>query len=168
MPIPSCLATMRCAAALLLSGIACFVPPESAWAGPPAAIENLCAAPSALGVQVIRKFCDGAAVLQLTLNGHVRTIKGGQCDAMGGMKSFNAGLMSIDHAVAGGPSYIGFTLSDGSTASLAIHLDGKKYLFTTKSGAMSDKGGSFDGSGASMGPDHTAVTVHGQFVCAKS
>lgn len=128
--------------------------------------ENLCSAPASTGASVIRKFCDGPATLQLTLNGKARAIKGGQCDHQMGMRSFNAGMVSIDHAVSGGPNYIGFTLpDDASTPSLTIHLDGKKYLFQTKTGSITDKGGMFDGVGSDIGPAHTNVTVHGSFIC---
>jgi hypothetical protein len=116
---------------------------------------------------VIRKFCDGPAVLQLSINGKARVIKGGQCDHMMGMRSFNAGLMTIEHTVSGGPNYIGFTLPDDGTPSLAIHLDGKKYLFQNKTGSITDKGGVFDGTGHSIGPDNAAVVVHGSFACTR-
>jgi hypothetical protein len=82
------------------------------------------------------------------------------------MRSFNAGMVAIDHAVSGGPNYVGFTLpDDASTPSLTVHLDGKRYLLQSKTGSITDKGGVFDGVGSDIGPAHSSVTVHGSFSC---
>lgn len=166
-------ALLRCAAHLVLS--ACVVTVglvAGAWAlgpaqaGPTAMAGTLCTVPPAWGIQVIRSFCTGPAVLTLTLNGQTRIIKGGQCDHQIGMRSFNAGMMSITRAVSGAPDYVGFTVpEDGSTKSLAVIMGGKKYLFTSKAGAISDSGGIFDGAGNDIGPGQAHVQVHGSFTC---
>jgi hypothetical protein len=157
-----------CATALLFG--ASWVSPQAVPAAqaavPQYPAEAFCSSYAPPGLRIVRKFCDGPATLHLTINGKPRTITGGVCDSMMGMRSFNAGIAVIDHAVEGGPDYVGVTFT-GGTPSVAIHLDGKRYIFTTRSGSMTDKGGAFDAAGNSLGPDHAAVAVHGSFVCSK-
>jgi hypothetical protein len=112
---------------------------------------------------VIRTFCDGPAVVTLTIAGVPHTLNGGSCETTGSAFALNLGVVAGPELAGPKPDYVGLstqtTTGAFTNAVLAVNVDGKGYALTQNSGAVSATGGSFAGK-ALNGED-----VSGSFTC---
>jgi hypothetical protein len=112
---------------------------------------------------VIRTFCDGSAVVKITVAGVPHTLSGGSCSTTGGMFSLNLGVVAGPDLAGPKPDYFGLTVQGAggsfTNAVMAVNVDGKGYAVTENSGSVSPTGGSFTGK-AVGGQD-----VSGSFTC---
>jgi hypothetical protein len=113
---------------------------------------------------VVRTFCDGPAVVKLTVAGQPRTLTGGTCSTTGGVFSLNLGVVAGPELAGPRPDYFGLTAPSASgaftNAVLALNIDGKGYALTENTGQVGAAGGSFTGKAMGGGPD-----VAGTFTC---
>jgi hypothetical protein len=113
---------------------------------------------------VIHTFCDGSAVVKLTVGGVPHTLTGGECSTIGGMFALNLGVVSGPDLAGPKPDYVGLTtqVTTGhfTNAVLAVNIDGKGYAVTENSGDISAASGSFTGKAMGNGPD-----ISGTFTC---
>ena len=113
---------------------------------------------------VIRTFCDGRAVVKITVAGVDHVLHGGTCQQAGGMFVLNLGVVA--NADLGGPKpdYVGLTvpMTTGhfTNAILSVTVKGRSYALTGNSGDLNPPSGSFQGVAASDGTD-----VAGSFTC---
>jgi hypothetical protein len=112
---------------------------------------------------VIRTFCDGPAVVKVSVAGVAHTLNGGVCETQGAMFSLNLGVVSGPDLAGPKPDYVGLTAQTTSgpytNAVLAVNVEGKAYAVTQNSGTVSPVGGTFAGKALS-GED-----VSGSFTC---
>ncbi len=112
---------------------------------------------------MIRTFCDGPAVVNLTVAGVRHTLNGGACETTGGVFALNLGVVAGPGLAGPKPDYVGLSTQvisgPFSNAVLTVNLDGKGYAVTRNSGEVSPTGGSFAGK-ARGGED-----VSGSFTC---
>lgn len=98
---------------------------------------------------VVRTFCDGPAVVKLTLGGVQRTLTGGACSTDGGVFALNLGVVAGPGLAGPKPDYVGLsapvTAGHFTNAVLAVNLDGKAYALTENSGDVGPAGGDFTG-----------------------
>ena len=111
---------------------------------------------------VIRTFCDGAAVVKLTVAGVDHTLTGGTCQPAPASFALNLGVVAGPDLAGPKPDYIGLTapVANGpfTNAVLAVDIDGKGYAIAPNSGSVSTVGGSFTGKAVgSVGPDISAT-----------
>jgi hypothetical protein len=113
---------------------------------------------------VIRTFCDGPAVVTLTIAGAPRTLTGGTCSNAGGIFSLNLGVVSGPDLAGAKPDYFGITVPVASgafsNAVMGLDLDGKAYALAENSGEVTATGGRFTAKAVGGGPD-----VVGVFTC---
>jgi hypothetical protein len=102
---------------------------------------------------VVRTFCDGPAVVTLTVAGappHV--LRGGSCSTAGGVFSLNLGVVAGPDLAGPKPDYVGLTTPQTNgpfeNAVLAIDVAGKSYLLAQNAGAVAPSGGNFAGQTA--------------------
>jgi hypothetical protein len=143
-------------------------PKSMCWNGHQAGpVAGSCAAYHAGQDHVLRTYCDGPGTMRLRINGIAREIRGGTCEAVGGMPSFNAGVVTEMGATVS-PDYVGIAtkgMGPFRGAVLALRLDGKNYLLMENHGVMGPHGGTVDASGHSIGAGREAVTVSASFTC---
>jgi hypothetical protein len=112
---------------------------------------------------VINTFCDGKAVVKLTVGGVPHTLSGGSCSTSAGLFALNLGVVSGPELAGPKPDYVGLTAQNETgpftNAVLAINVDGKAYAVTENTGTVSPAGGSF--SGKALGGEPVA----GSFTC---
>jgi hypothetical protein len=98
----------------------------------PATVKSSCAASQAGAAGVTRTFCDGPAVVHVTLDGKDQVLSGGTCQATGKTFSLNYGAVVLPGAPAPLPDYVGLatdTTGIYGSALLSVRLDGTGYLF---------------------------------------
>jgi hypothetical protein len=114
---------------------------------------------------VIRTFCDGPAVVKLTVAGIEHTLTGGSCQPAAASFALNLGVVAGPDLAGPKPDYVGLTapVANGpfNNGVLAIDIDGKGYAIIPNSGSVSSTGGSFAGKAIGAGgPD-----ISGTFTC---
>ena len=113
---------------------------------------------------VIRTYCDGPAVVKLTIGGVARTLTGGSCSTDGGVFVLNLGVVAGPDLAGPKPDYVGLsapiTTGHFTNATLALNIDGKPYALTENSGEVTPAGGSFAGKALDGGQ-----TISGTFTC---
>ena len=114
---------------------------------------------------VIRTFCDGTAVVKLTVAGVDHTLTGGSCQPTAATFALNLGVVAGPDLAGPKPDYVGLTapVANGpfSNGVLAVDIDGKGYAIVPNSGSVSPTGGSFTGKAMGAGgPD-----ISGTFTC---
>lgn len=113
---------------------------------------------------VIRTYCDGPAVVKLTINGASRTLTGGSCSTDGGVFALNLGVVAGPDLAGPKPDYVGLsvpaTTGHFTNATLALNVDGKPYALTENSGDVTPAGGAFTGKSFDGGQ-----TISGSFTC---
>ncbi|MDR3510812.1 MAG: hypothetical protein P4L73_04215 [Caulobacteraceae bacterium] len=113
---------------------------------------------------VIRTFCDGPAVVKVTVAGVQHTLTGGVCSTEGGIFALNLGVVAGPDLAGPKPDYVGLSapITSGhfTNATLAVNVDGKGYALTENSGDLTPAGGAFTGKAFGGGE---AVT--GSFTC---
>jgi hypothetical protein len=112
---------------------------------------------------VIRTFCDGPAVVKVTVAGVAHTLTGGACETTGGVFALNLGVVSGPDLAGPKPDYVGLSTPTASgpfsNGVLAVNVDGKGYAVTQNSGTVSATGGTF------AGKTLTGEDVSGSFTC---
>jgi hypothetical protein len=112
---------------------------------------------------VIRTFCDGRAVVSVSVGGVAHTLGGGTCDTTAGAFALNLGVVSGPELAGPKPDYVGLIAPSASgpftNAVLAVNVGGKGYAVTQNSGQVSATGGSFTGKAI------TGEAVSGTFTC---
>jgi hypothetical protein len=112
---------------------------------------------------VIRTFCDGPAVVKVTVAGVPHTLSGGSCSTMGGAFSLNLGVVAGPDLAGPKPDYVSLTTQAATgpftNAVLAVNVDGKGYAVTENSGTVAAGGGSFTGKAL------TGEDISGAFTC---
>jgi hypothetical protein len=113
---------------------------------------------------VIRTFCDGPAVVKLTVGGVAHTLTGGACSTAGGLFALNLGVVAGPDLAGPKPDYFGLSVPAPSghfvNAGLSVSVDGKAYAVTENSGDVTPTGGTFTGKAAGGGPE-----ISGSFTC---
>jgi hypothetical protein len=112
---------------------------------------------------VIRTFCDGPAVVTVTIGGAAHTLNGGSCETTGGVFALNLGVVAGPDLAGPKPDYVGLstqtTAGPFTNAVLAVNVDGKAYAVTQNSGTLAPTGGSFAGKAL------TGEDISGTFTC---
>jgi hypothetical protein len=113
---------------------------------------------------VVGAYCDGRAVVKLTVGDKPYTLQGGTCAVQNGVFSLNVGVLGNKDLAGPKPDYIGLTTSAApgpfTNATLKVIIDGKTYRVRANTGETSSAGGHFDGVSAAK---HVKVT--GVFSC---
>ncbi len=112
---------------------------------------------------VIRTFCDGPAVVKLSVGAAAYTLTGGSCSTTGNVFTLNLGVASGPGLAGPKPDYIGLTANTANgpftNAVLSINAGGKGYAVTQNDGEVAANGGSFTGKAI------TGETISGTFTC---
>lgn len=113
---------------------------------------------------VINTFCDGPAVVNLTIGAKTYTLHGGACSTDAGVFTLNLGVVSTEELAGPKPDLISLSTPEPAgpfdNAALTVTVDGKNYPLTANSGVLNDKTGSFEGLDNADG-----VKVSGSFTC---
>ncbi|MER6123779.1 hypothetical protein ABT173_14180 [Streptomyces sp. NPDC001795] len=139
--------------------------PASTGSAAPAAVAGGCGSYTAGKNGVVRTFCEGPAQAKVTVGGRDYVLKGGTCEASGGLWSVNIGVV-IDATHKGAPpDYFGanLPLKGGafSGADMDVNVGGKGYPLKASGTVSSDRrSGTF--SGKQILGD---ATVTGSFTC---
>jgi len=112
---------------------------------------------------VIRTFCNGTAVVKLSVGGVAHALSGGSCQIVGNIFTLNLGVVSGPGLAGPKPDYIGMTAptADGpfTNATLTLTVGGKGYTVAENSGEITGRAGSFAGKAA------TGEAIEGAFTC---
>ena len=112
---------------------------------------------------VIRTFCDGPAVVKLSVAGVAHTLSGGSCQITGNVFTLNLGVVAGPDLAGPKPDYIGMTAETANgpftNAVLAVNVGGKGYAVTQNSGEIAARSGSFTGKAI------TGEAISGTFTC---
>lgn len=134
--------------------------PGTTLASTPAA----CAAYPAGSPGVVRLFCNGPAVVKLTIDGVDHVLKGGSCETSPAGFSLNLGVVSGPGLAGPKPDYVGLTVTGPAgpftDAVISLRLGGKVYALPHNSGQVGPTGGAF--SGVSR---HGKSKVSASFTC---
>jgi hypothetical protein len=121
--------------------------PGTTLASAPAA----CTAYPAGAPGVVRSFCNGPAVVKLTVDGVDHLLKGGSCSTSGGVFNLNLGVVAGRELAGPKPDYVGLNAKVASgpftDGVLVVHIAGKAYTITHNSGQVGPVGGDFSGVG---------------------
>jgi hypothetical protein len=102
---------------------------------------------------VIHAYCDGPAVVKLTVAGVAHTLTGGACSTNGGTFALNLGVEAGPDLAGPRPDYVGLSAPVASghfaNALLTVDVDGKAYPITENSGDVAPSGGGFAGKAVS-------------------
>ena len=114
-----------------------------------ATVPAACAAYPPGSPGVVRKFCDGPAVVRLTIDGAEHVLKGGTCSANGGGFSLNLGIVAGPGLAGPKPDYVSLTAATTAgpftDAALTVRYAGKAYVLPHNSGQIGPAGGDFSG-----------------------
>jgi hypothetical protein len=112
---------------------------------------------------VIRTFCDGPAIVKLSVGAAAYTFTGGSCSTTGNVFTLNLGVVAGRDLAGPKPDYIGMTANTANgafnDAVLAVNAGGKGYAVTQNSGEVAATGGNFTGKAV------TGEAVSGTFTC---
>jgi hypothetical protein len=129
-----------------------------------AAIAGACSAYPKGSPGVINTFCDGPAVVKLTVGDKDYTLRGGACSAQGALFSLNLGVVAGPDLAGPKPDYVGLTAPSPAgpftNAVLVVVIDGKTYSVLSNTGEVGPSGGHFEGAAQSG-----EVKVSGTFTC---
>ena len=113
---------------------------------------------------VVRTFCDGPAVVKVSVDGKDHALTGGTCQTQAGMFVLNLGVVANGALGGPKPDYVGMTVPVTSghfdkAVAISVTVDGKNYVLTTSSGDVGPNGGAFEGMTLGGGK------VVGSFTC---
>ena len=113
---------------------------------------------------VERSYCNGPAVVKVTIGSRDHQLTGGSCRTVGGMFVLNLGVVSGPDLGGPKPDYVGLTVPTTTgafnNAVISVILDGKAYALAGNSGTLAPNGGTFQGAAAADG-----TPVSGSFTC---
>lgn len=113
---------------------------------------------------VLNTYCDGPAVVKLSIGAKTYVLHGGACARDAGQFSLNLGVVSTDELAGPKPDFIGLNTSDAqgpfTDATLAVTVDGKTYPLPANDGELDAHGGAFEGADSADG-----VKISGSFTC---
>ena len=134
--------------------------PGTTMASTPAA----CTAYPAGSPGVLHSYCDGSAVVKLTIDGTDHLLKGGTCSAAGGQFTLNLGVVAGPGLAGPKPDYVGLTTQVAagpfSDAVIKVNFGGKGYTLQHNTGQIIPNGGDFNGTGR-----HGRPKISATFTC---
>jgi hypothetical protein len=116
---------------------------------------------------VVRTFCDGPAVVKLTINGASHTLRGGTCETAP-VFNLNVGVVAGSN-LKPQPDYFGLAklgsgpVGDGDV--LTARVGGQSYMFQHKSGEAGPKGGHLTAEGIAIGKAGAPARLVADFTC---